>query len=90
LEVGDLPLPVRDHLEPLEPSPTVVQPPRGADDLVVSDLREVRLDNRRATAELPDLELQDLTGLVRAASSRRELPPEVTARDAPPLDVVGH
>jgi len=87
LHVGDLAAAHRQHLEPLLTSPVLAGPVRGADD-PVANLDEFRLDLGRASASFADLELENLTGLVRAASGRCALPPEVPVRDAAPLGVL--
>ena len=86
LHVHDLPVPDRQHLVALLPTPLGIEPLRRADD-AVADLLELRLNlEPPPTAEL---EPQDLAGLVRPVSGRRVLPPEVAVRDAPPLALVG-
>lgn len=69
-------------------SPIRSEPLRRADDRVVADLAELRLNLDPALAPLLDLELQDLTGLIRAPSRRRSFPPEMPVRDPAPLGVV--
>jgi hypothetical protein len=68
LHVGDLSVAECDHLEALVPSAVGGEPLRRADDLVVSDLPELRLHLKAVLAAFLDLELQDRTGLVGAAS----------------------
>ena len=75
MHVEDLAVAERQDLEALPASTVIAQPARGADDLVVADLREVGLDPDSPPAALPDLELQDLTGLVGAVSDRGLLHP---------------
>lgn len=53
------------------------------------DLDELRLDLDPSLAPLPNLEPQDLTGLVGAVSDRRLLPPQEPVRDAAPLGFLG-
>ena len=60
-----------------------------ADENVVADLRELRFDVDRLRAALLYLELQDMTGLVRATSGGSRLPPQVSVRDPAPLGIVG-
>jgi hypothetical protein len=76
LYIRDLAVLDGQDLKPLDPSAAFVRPCRRADDLVADDL-ELRLDDgwRRP---LLDLRLENLTGLVRAASGWCLLPPEVT------------
>ena len=56
-----------------------------ADDLVAAHLSEFGLNLDPTLASRLDLELEDLTGLVRAASDGRALPPQHAVRDATPL-----
>jgi hypothetical protein len=88
LHVSDLAVPERKYLVPLDVSALVVAPDRRPDDLV-AHLRELRPNLRRLASTVLDLEPQDLTGLVRAASARDPLPPEMTDGDSSPLCVVG-
>ena len=62
--------------------------PRCRPNDLVADLHELRVDPSLAPTTLPALELQDLPGLVRTASTRRVLPPQVPAGDAPPFAVL--
>jgi hypothetical protein len=57
------------------------------DDHVLADLGELGFGVERLAGALLELKLQDLTGLVRAASGGRLFPPEVSAGDASPLGV---
>ena len=76
-------------MEALVAASVGVEPGARADDLVLADLLELRLYFDAALTALLYLELQDLTGLVRAASGWRSFPPQVAVRDAAPLGVVG-
>src|SRR5581483_11772142 len=87
LHVDDLAVPDREHLEALPPCAVLPHPRRRADDPVVSDPRELRLDLERS-ASLLQPEAQDLTGLVGAASGRGALPPQAAVGNAAPLAVV--
>lgn len=75
LQVDDLPLAEGQDLEAFVAAPVRAEPVGRADDHVVADAGELRLHLDAAVAALPDLEGQDLTGLVGAASRRRVLPP---------------
>jgi hypothetical protein len=89
LHVGDLAVAEGDHLEALCMAPVSGNPAGCTDDLVLRDLHELRLHLDPLVAALVNLELQDLTGLVRPASRWCVLPPETTVRDAPPLRIFG-
>ena len=88
LEVDDPAAPERDHLEALAPPAVLVQPLRRPDDDVVSDLLELRLYVEVAPTALLEREPQDLTGLGRAASGRRALPPKAAVGHPSPLGVL--
>jgi hypothetical protein len=88
LHVDDLPVAECQDLETLLASSIGSEPLGRADDLVGADLSEPGLNLDASLAALLDLELQDLTGLVGAASGRRLLPPEVAMRNAAPLVLV--
>ena len=85
LHVDDLAVAKCEHLETFVVAAVGAEPLGGADDLVVADLGEFGLDGDAALAAFADLEGQDLTGLVRAVSGRRALPPQVPVRDTAPL-----
>ena len=89
LHVDDLAVAEREHLVALLAAAVGAEPLGGADDLVVADLGEFGLDGDAVLAAFADLEGQDLTGLVRAVSGRRALPPQVAVRDAAPLALLG-
>ena len=89
LHVDDLPVAECQDLETLVASSVRSEPLGRADDLVVANLGELGLNLDAALAPLLDLEAQDLTGLVGAASGGRSFPPEVTVRNAAPLVFVG-
>lgn len=89
LHVDDLVVANRQNLIPLGSLAAVVEPGGRADDPVVAHQCELRSNLRCAAATLLDLELQDLTGLFGPASARCPFPPEVTARNASPLGVIG-
>jgi len=89
LHVDDLPVAECQDLESLIALSIGSEPLGRADDLVVADLGELGLNLDAALAALLDLELQDLTGLVGAASGRRSLPPEMAVRNAAPFGLVG-
>lgn len=76
-----------DHLEPLLFSTVGCEPAGRPDDHVVADPFELRLDGDSSHARLLDLESQDLTGLVGAASRWGALPPEMTVGYAAPFRV---
>jgi len=88
LHVDDLPVAECQDLESLVALSVGSEPLGRADDLVVADLDELGLNLDAALATLLDLELQDLTGLVGAASGGRSLPPEVAMRHTTPLVLV--
>ena len=64
------------------------KPLRRADDRVGADLLELRLYLDPTFTAFLNLEAQDLTGLVRAASRGCPLPPQVAVRDATPFRVL--
>ena len=72
----------------LVPRPLGVRP-GGRPDELASDFGERRLEEEPARAVLPDLEVQDLTGLVGTASGRRVPPPQVSLRNTAPLRALG-
>ena len=88
LHICDLAVAQCDHLEALLRSAVGCEPAGRADDDIVADLLELRLDGDPPVASLLDLESQDLTGLVGAASGWGALPPEMTVRHAAPLGVL--
>src|SRR5581483_8087040 len=61
-------------------------PGRGTDDLV-TELHELRPD-ADLTGAFPQLDLQDLPGLVRTASTGCPLPPQMPAGEATPFAVL--
>jgi hypothetical protein len=85
LHVYDLAIAESEHLEALMPTTVGAHPLGGADELVIADLRERRLDFDPSLAPFFDLKRQDLTGLVGAVSDRRPLPPQEAMWDAAPL-----
>ncbi len=88
LDIHDLAVANRQNLVALDSRAVLVEPDRRADDPVVRDHAEFRLDARGSAAPLVDLELQDLTGLVRSASVRRSFPPQMTTGDATPFGIL--
>jgi hypothetical protein len=85
LHVHDLAVPEsNDHRIPPPKSSVGIPHLCGADDLVVTDASEGEILDRPSVARL-----QDLTGLVLAASGGCVFPPEVAAREAAPLSVFG-
>ena len=88
LHVDDHPVTQRQDLEALVASPVCSEPLGRADDPVVADLGELRLNLDPALAPLLDLEAQDLTGLVRSVSGGCSLPPKMAVRHATPLVLV--
>jgi hypothetical protein len=76
-------------LEALLPSAVAAGPLRRADDLVVTDSPELGLQIDAPLAPFLNLEPQDLTGLVGAASGGSALPPEMAAGDTAPFRVFG-
>src|SRR5581483_6040903 len=87
LDVDDLVVAEGQDLEALPAAPVRAEPGRGGEDRVLVEPAEGRLDLDRAPATFVNLEAQDLTGLVGPVSGRRLVPPQSTARDAPPLAV---
>jgi hypothetical protein len=85
LKVDDLVIAEGDHLEALLPPTIRTQPVSRSDDRVLSDLSELGRDLDSVLAPLLNLEPQDLTGLVGAASGRGELPPQMAVRYPSPL-----
>ena len=85
LHVHDLAAPEGDnHRIPFPALSVVTRQVRSSDDLVVTDPREREIVDCPAAAS----SLQDLTGLLRAASRGRVLPPEAAPRNAAPLSVL--
>lgn len=89
LHVDDLSATEGDHLVALVSSSFGIGPPGRADDLVIADLGELRLHLDPSRAPFLDLELQDLTGLVRAVSRGCVFPPQMAVGDAAPFCVSG-
>lgn len=87
LHIDDLAVTDRQHLEPLLAT-VGFGPGGGTDDLVVTDPDELRRNLGSSSPSLADLKCENLTGLVRAPSNGRVLPPEMTARNTTPLGVV--
>jgi hypothetical protein len=88
LKIDDLSVADSQHLVALDAVAILVEPDGRADDPVVANGGELRPNAWRAAASLVDLERQDLTGLVGAASRRRLSPPQMAARDPAPLCVI--
>ena len=65
----------------------IVYPPRTSDDLVAEFRNAGRFELHPPLSERAALDCEDLTGLLRAVSTRCPLPPKVTAGDATPLQV---
>lgn len=86
LHVDDLAVVEGEDLVALLAAARCLQVGRGDDD-VVAHLLEFRFHIQRLIAAFLELELQDLTGLIGAASGGRLLPPEVSMRDAAPLGI---
>src|SRR5207244_7105361 len=63
-------------------------PARARDDLVAYLGDIGRLDPEAPVRPFPPLRVENLTGLVRAVSDRSSFPPQMSARDSPPSQVV--
>jgi hypothetical protein len=88
LHVGDLAFSVSDHVERFVLGPVAVAPGCRADDLVGRYLREARQNADPLVAPPFDLKPEYLTGLVRTASARGALPPQVPMRLTAPLGAI--
>jgi len=88
LHINDLPVTHGQHLISLDSTAAASdEPPRRTDDLV-ADLRELGLHIDSSLALLPDLKLENLTGLIGAVSGRRAFPPQMPVRDTAPLRII--
>ena len=89
LHVDDLVAADGEYLVALLARPVLVHPLCRADDHVVADTGELGLDVDSTVAAFANLEGQDRTGLVGAASGGCAFPPQVAVRDAAPLALLG-
>ena len=87
LHIDDLALAKGEDHEPILATIARRAPGCGRHDLV-ADLSELWCDLKWTAATLVELKLQDLPGLVRAASTRSLFPPQVAGGDAAPLAVL--
>ena len=87
LHVDDLAVAHCEHHEPLLMA-VIRRSPRGRPDDLVTYLRELGRDSGQMRTLLLQLELQDLTGVVGTASTRRLLPPQMAVGDSAPFAVL--